>query len=203
MEDIKILANAGVERIGIPIDAATEEIFDKIKGAGAKGPYKMESQLIMLEKAVEIFGKGRVSTHLIVGLGETEKDLAKMMQKCVDMGVLPSLFAFTPVAGTAMENRRQPPISKYRRMQLARYLIVNGICRFENMSFDEGGRLLNYGVDNETIRKIVESGEPFLTSGCPGCNRPYYNERPGGLIYNYPRPLTRGEIARIVEELNE
>jgi len=25
----------------------------------------------------------------------------------------------------------------------------------------------------------------FLTSGCPGCNRPFYNERPS-LIYNYP-----------------
>ena len=25
----------------------------------------------------------------------------------------------------------------------------------------------------------------FLTSGCPGCNRPFYNERPN-LTYNYP-----------------
>ena len=28
--------------------------------------------------------------------------------------------------------------------------------------------------------------EAVLTSGCPGCNRPFYNERPRGPIYNYP-----------------
>ena len=41
----------------------------------------------------------------------------------------------------------------------------------------------------------------FETSGCPGCNRPYYNERPGGMLYNYPRPLTAAEAAREIEFL--
>jgi len=40
------------------------------------------------------------------------------------------------------------------------------------------------------------TGEAFRTSGCPGCNRPYYNERPSGPFYNYPRGLTEEEARR-------
>ncbi|MEM3578850.1 MAG: radical SAM protein [Candidatus Bathyarchaeia archaeon] len=201
LENMKRLAEAGAERIGIPLDAATEEIFDKVKGLSAGGPYEMRKQLALLEEAVKVFGRGKVSTHLIAGLGETEKEMTCMIQKCVNMGVLPALFAFTPVAGTALENMRQPPIQEYRRIQLARHLIVHGITRFENMKFDKEGRITNFGVDKQTIKQVVESGTPFQTSGCPDCNRPYYNEKPSGPIYNYPKPLNMEEIRKASEEL--
>jgi biotin synthase len=200
-EDIRRLAEAGVERISIPIDAATEEIFDKVKGSRIGGPYEMRRQLTLLKEAVRVFGKGKVTTHLIVGLGETERDMVLTIQRCVDMGVLPALFAFTPVAGTALENMKQPPIQQYRRVQLARYLIVNRMARFENLSFDEMGHIKSFGVNGQTLRQIIWSGKPFQTSGCPDCNRPYYNERPSGPIYNYPKPLSVEEIEKAVEEL--
>ncbi|MEM3617711.1 MAG: radical SAM protein [Candidatus Bathyarchaeia archaeon] len=200
-ENIRHLAESGVERIGIPLDAATPEIFDKVKGASAGGPYEMERQLKLLKEAVKIFGEGKVSTHLIVGLGESEKEMVEMIQKCVDMGVLPALFAFTPVAGTALENLGQPPIQQYRRIQLARHLIFHGIVRAEDMSFDENGCITAFGMDKQTLKQVIGFGEPFRTSGCPNCNRPYYNEKPGGPIYNYPRPLSTDEIARAFEEL--
>jgi len=200
-ENIRRLAEAGAERIGIPLDAATEEIFERVKGLKAGGPYEMRRQLALLEEAVKVFGRGMVSTHLIVGLGETERDMAFIIQRCVDMGVLPALFAFTPVAGTAMENMEQPSIGQYRRVQLARHLIVHGMARFEDMDFDEAGRLKSFGVDEQTLERVIWSGKPFQTSGCPYCNRPYYNERPCGPIYNYPRPLRVEEIEEAVKEL--
>lgn len=200
-ENIIRLAEAGAERIGIPIDAATEEIFDKVKGSSAGGPYEMGKQLAILKEAVKIFGKGKVSTHLIVGLGETEKEMACMIQRCVDMGVLPALFAFTPVAGTALENMKSPSIQQYRRIQLARHLIVHGMVRVESMKFDKEGRITNYGVNKQALKQIIESGRPFQTSGCPDCNRPYYNEKPSGPIYNFPRPLSVEEIRKVAEEL--
>lgn len=200
-ENIRRLAEAGAERIGIPLDAATEEIFERVKGLKAGGPYEMRRQLTLLEEAVKVFGRGMVSTHLIVGLGETERDMAFIIQRCVDMGVLPALFAFTPIAGTAMENMEQPPIGQYRRVQLARHLIVHGMARFEDMDFDEAGRLKSFGVDEQTLKRVILSGKPFQTSGCPYCNRPYYNERPCGPIYNYPRPLRVEEIEEAVKEL--
>jgi biotin synthase-related radical SAM superfamily protein len=199
--NIRLLGEAGVERIGISLDAATKELFDKVKGELAGGPYSWERQFELLAEAVIVFGKGKVSTHLIVGLGETEREMAETIQRCVDMGILPALFAFTPIAGTVLEDKPQPPIETYRRIQLARYLIVNAIARFEDMHFDEKNCITDFGIDKQELLQIARSDAPFLTSGCPGCNRPYYNEKPSGPIYNHPRKLTEKEIASIRNEL--
>jgi biotin synthase len=200
---MKRLAEAGAERIGIPLDTVTEEIFNKMKGKQAGGPYVWQRQLKVLEDAVKVFGKEMVSTHLIVGLGETEEDLAKMFQFCVDMGVYPALFAFTPVSGTALESSLPPSLGVYRRVQLTRYLITLRKVRYENLRFDDHWRIINFGVSRKALNKIVESGAPFLTSGCPDCNRPYYNEKPGGSIFNFPQMPTLEEIREIEKAFRE
>jgi biotin synthase-related radical SAM superfamily protein len=201
-ENIRRLAKAGVDRIGIALDAATKKLFNEVKGAVAGGPYNWKDQFRQLREGVEVFGKGNVSTHLIVGLGETEKEVVRTIQECVDMSVLPALFAFTPIRGTALENNPQPQVESYRRVQLARYLIVNGTARYENMRFDVDGRTTSFSVEKETLKRIVESGKPFLTSGCPDCNRPFYNEKPSGPIYNYPRNIRPEEIVAIKQQLS-
>ena len=200
-KNMQRLAEAGAERIGIPLDAAAKELFDKVKGRSVGGPYVWEEQFKLLGEALDIFGEGKISTHLIVGLGETEREMVEMIQRCVDMGVLPALFAFTPILGTALENNPQPPVPQYRRIQLARHLISHRITRYEDMHFDEKDCISDFGVDKEDLLRIIQMGEPFLTSGCLNCNRPYYNEKPSGPIYNYPRPLTEKEIAQILQEL--
>ena len=117
-----------------------------------------------------------------------------------DMGVYPALFAFTPIPGTLLSDHPPPPIDYYRRMQIAHYLITRGIRRYDDMTFNDG-RLVDFGISDERLRAIIRSGLPFLTSGCPGCNRPYYNERPGGPLYNFPRMPTRNEIIEIERSL--
>ena len=197
IETMKELATAGVERIGIPLDAANEEIFNKTKGKQADGPYDWNQQLQALEVAVHVFGKGKVSTHLIVGLGETEKDMTCIIQRCVDMSVNPGLFAFTPISGTRLESSAPPLLGQYRRIQLARYLIVTEKTRYDKMSFDSDGKIIDFGVSDDALHEMVMSGFPFVTSGCPNCNRPYYNERPGGLLYNYPSMPMKAELAEM------
>lgn len=201
---MKRLVEAGVDRISIPLDAATKELFDKIKGPLTGGPYVWEKQRKVLKEAVQIFGRGSVTTHLIVGLGESEREIVQMIQWCVDLGVYPSLFSFTPVPGTALENHPQPSLSHYRRIQVAQYLITNRKTRWEKMMFDKDGRLVGFGVPKGQLRRAVRTGIPFLTSGCPGCNRPYYNERPGGPLYNYPnKALVAEDMHRILEDMEE
>lgn len=200
-EKMKMLAEAGVDRISIALDAATEEIFDKIKGRLVGGTYVWERQLEALKEAVEIFGEGSITTHLIVGLGETEKEVVQMIQWCVDVGVYPGLFAFTPIPGTPLENSSQPSLSQYRRVQIAHYLITRGKTRFKDMIFDGDDCLINFGVSEQQLREVIGTGEPFVTSGCPGCNRPYYNERPGGPLYNYPRQPLPEEIVEIERQI--
>ncbi len=200
-EEMMKLTEAGVERLCIPLDAATKELFDTVKGRLADGPYVWEKQCMALRDAVHIFGKDSVSTHLIVGLGETEEDAIRAIQWCVDLGVYPSLFSFTPTLGTALENRPQPSITHYRRVQIAQHLITNKMTRYEEMRFDEEGALRSFGIPREQLWQSIRTGKPFMTSGCPGCNRPYYNERPSGPIYNYPRQPQPKEINEIQRQI--
>jgi biotin synthase-related radical SAM superfamily protein len=193
MEELK---RAGLDRIGIPLDSATEELFDQVKGEHVGGPYRWEKHLAALDAAVEVFGPGRVLSNLIVGLGEAEKEAVELIQRLMDMGVETGLFAFTPIPGTALSKRPQPTLDSYRRIQLARHIITRGLARIHGMEFDDEGRITGFGVDEETMASILETGECFKTSGCPGCNRPYYNERPSGPFYNYPRCLTAEEAQK-------
>ena len=199
--NIECLAKAGVDRLGIALDAATEALFDKVKGRGVGGSYSWENQFQMLNAALEIFGKGNVSTHVIIGLGETEKEATQIIQRCVDMTVLPALFAFTPVRGTTLEESSAPRLESYRRIQLARYLIVKKLTRCEAISFDKEGNIAGFGAASPKLKQIVKGGEPFLTSGCPDCNRPFYSEKPSGPLYNYPRKIRQQEIEEIKRQL--
>ena len=200
--NIELLVKAGVDRLGIALDAATETLFEKVKGREAGGSYDWENQFNLMRGAVSVFGKGNVSTHVIVGLGETEKEVAQIIQKCVDMSVLPALFAFTPIRGTRLEGDSPPSLESYRRVQLTRFLMVNGLASYRNICFDEVGKITGFGVTSEKLKQIIEDGAPFLTSGCPDCNRPFYNEKPSGPIYNYPRKISREEAEKIKKQIN-
>lgn len=199
--NIRKLIDAGIERIGIPLDAASEDIFDRIKGKSAGGPYRWDNQFRLLAEAVSILGKNRVSTHLIVGLGESEQEMVETIQRCVDLGVLPALFAFTPIPGTNLEKETRPALSVYRRMQMARWIIVNRVAKFEEMKFDGYSSLVDFGVSSQTLACLLNEGDAFRTSGCPQCNRPFYNERPGGPLYNYPQKLSQEDILIVKKQL--
>jgi len=200
-KEMEKLAAVGVERIGIPLDAATKEVFDRVKGAVADGPYDWERQHDALLDAVEVFGEGRVSTHLMVGLGETEKEMIKAIQWCTDNNIHPGLFSFTPIPGTALEHNHPPNLIQYRRIQLARYLMVHGKTRLEKMKFNEKDNIVDFGVLPKLLKDVIQGGKPFLTSGCPNCNRPYYNEKPSGPLYNFPIQPTLQEVEEIEEQL--
>ena len=188
ISDVESLFSLGVDRIGIALDAATCRIHERMKAGSASWASTMK----LLEQSSRSF-PGRISTHLIVGLGETEEELVKIMQRLKDLGITIGLFAFTPIKGTPMERVPQPPLDAYRRVQIARYLIAGGHVTGSDFTYIDG-RISTIGLAPEALRKLIGTGAPFETSGCPDCNRPYYNERPGGVTFNYPRPLTEAEI---------
>lgn len=185
----------GAERIGIPLDAATPEIYRRVKGGS-------------WEKAVKLLAEaaaahpGRISTHLIVGLGETEREAAETLLLLYRLGLTVGLFAFTPCRGTRLEAAEPPDLGAYRRLQVARWLLATRRISPEGepFTFDREGRLSGFGLTLETLAEVLVSGDAFRTSGCADCNRPYYNERPGGVRYNYPRPLTPAEAAGALAE---
>ena len=183
---------AGLDHIGIGLDAASGPVFDSVKGAHW-------ARVWSLIEGVSKRHPGRVSTHIIVGLGETERDVVDVLRRLHRLGVLVGLFAFTPLRGTPLSGRPQPPLDSYRRMQAARHLIFVSGLTLDGAQFSNSGELIDFGVAG--VNALLADGEAFRTSGCPDCNRPYYNERPGGVIYNYPRPLTADEACSAVAQM--
>jgi len=112
-----------------------------------------------------------------------------------------------------LESLPQPPIGKYRRIQLTRYLINKGISRYENMKFDERGRIVDFGINEEVYNRVVESGLPFMTSGCSSknrenaCNRPFSNCTPYqayiGELRNFPFKPDKKDILIIKRQLKD
>lgn len=195
------LAEAGIDRIGIPLDASTREIFKRVKGSLIMGPYIWERHIEALKTSVEILGGGKVSTHLIVGLGEKDIELLKQVQNMIDLGVYPGLFSFTPIPGTPLESEKSPSIQRYRKVQLMHYLITSGKIRLGDVTFDEEGSIKSVNFNKQCLKDIITTGIPFMTSGCEGCNRPYYNERPSGPIYNFPEGPNKWELDQIEKDL--
>ena len=191
LDQIRRLFDAGADRIGIALDAATAPTYRAVKGPG------WDRVLSLLETAAAEY-PGRISSHLIAGLGESEAQMVGAMQRLADQGITVGLFAFTPVPGTALEKASPPSLDSYRRLQVARHLITLGVARAEGFEYGEQGHITSYGLGKTQLFAMLSDGRAFQTSGCLECNRPYYNERPGGAIYNYPRPLSRTEVLEAI-----
>ncbi len=192
MGQIEELLAAGVDHIGFGLDAACKRVFQQVKGGS------WARSLSLIEKAARRF-PGHGAVHLIVGLGESEQEMAEMIQRMHDLGLVVALFAFTPIRGTRLEDASPPPLSAYRRMQVAQYLISNNLARVGEFTFSPVGRLLSFDLPN--LPEILADGVAFQTCGCPDCNRPFYNERPAGPMYNYPRALTAEQIEAAIEDV--
>ena len=191
LSEVQALFEAGLDHLGFGLDAASERVFTQTKGLG------WENLIRMIEETASHY-PGRVAVHLIVGLGETEEEMVRMIQRMHDLGAIVGLFAFTPLAGTRMENCPPPSLKSYRRIQIARHLIVHNLARAEDFSFSEEGKLLAFPPLD--LKKLLSDGEAFRTSGCPDCNRPYYNERPSGPLYNFPYPPSPAEVRQALRE---
>ncbi len=201
--------DAGADMIGVAVDCATPELFEKIRGRGVRGPHKWEKYWRIYEDSIEIFGKDMAGVHLIVGLGESESEMITTIQRSRDMGGSTHLFSFFPESDSQLADHPQPPMGQYRRIQLARYLIDGDIVRADDFSFDDTGRLTDYGIGEEKLSKIIDEGSAFMTSGCPGrdgvvaCNRPYANCLPGPDIRNFPFLPEGEDIRKISAEIRE
>lgn len=191
IEQARELVSRGADRICIALDAATKDIFDQVKA----GKWQQRWELLR-----QVAGEmpGRANTHLIVGLGETEEEMIRALSQCMNQGITVGLFAFTPVRGTAWADRQPPSIGQYRRIQIAHFLLGKG---YSSTVFQyRNGILTGINISvNELINMLID-GTAFETSGCPDCNRPYYNERPGRIMYNYPRKLTAAEVRQAIAE---
>ena len=206
-EDLMAMKDCGADKIGVAIDLATPELFDTFRGTGVSGPHKWQKYWQIAEAGLEVFGAGHVGAHLMVGMGETEKEMTSLMDRLWKMGIANHLFSFFAEESSRLAHMPQPPWSTYLRVQLARYLIEEGLAGVSDMAFDRTGRIIDFGMAPEQIEAIIAGGMPFMTTGCLGpdgrvaCNRPFGNCLPDVRQWNYPYLPNREETDLIREDI--
>lgn len=206
--DVQRLRDMGSDIFTVALDAATPAIFDRTRGKGVQSPHSWKKYWEILEDARDIFGPQKFGAHIIVGMGETEFEIMHLIQQLVDMGGHSHMFSFFPEKGSLMDHLPATPRDQWRRVQLARYLVDYCGVRVEHMTFDEAGRIADFGLPRAELDVIIDTGIAFRTSGCPGkfaedisaCDRPYGDSPPSN-IASYPFALKDVDIRRVRSQL--
>ena len=207
-EDVKRLKDLGADIFTVALDAATPEIFDRTRGKGVQSPHSWAKYWEILMHARDIFGPQKFGAHIIVGMGETEREVLELVQRLVDLGGHSHMFCFFPEKGSLMDHLPATPREQWRRVQLARYLIDYRGGRVERMKFDAAGRVADFGFSQGEIDQIVGEGTAFRTSGCPGkfrddvsaCDRPYGDSPPSN-IASFPFQPNGHDLRKIRKQL--
>ncbi|SHE74836.1 biotin synthase [Marinitoga hydrogenitolerans DSM 16785] len=173
MEEVDEIFNYNIDNLGISIDVANKDLFSKIRGGSFDSLFN-----ILVKSSMKYPGK--VTTHIIVGLGETDEDLIDIMLEMKKYNILVSLFAFTPIQGTFFEDEVPPSIERYRKIQFAREIIEKKNIEKKDFKFKNG-----HLIELPEVEFSIE--EAIKTSGCSYCTRPFYNEKPNKLLYNVPQ----------------
>ena len=87
------LKDAGVTEVKYNVETMDREIFDTVC-TGRKGQ-SLDFILESLRDAVKVFGKDRVSSNIIIGLGETDECVRNGVGYLAKMGVIPVLRPIT------------------------------------------------------------------------------------------------------------
>ena len=91
----------GATEIKINVQSPDPEILARICPG-----WDLERQYELLGEAVAVFGRGRVTTNIIIGLGETDEDVALALDRLASMGVVPSVRVLRVNAGNASDLER-------------------------------------------------------------------------------------------------
>jgi biotin synthase len=208
-DDVQTLHEMGSDIFTVALDAATPELFDRTRGKGVQSPHSWRKYWEILMDAREIFGPGKFGVHIIVGMGETESDVLRLVQKLVDLGGHSHMFCFFPEKGSLMDHLPATPRDQWRRIQLGRYLIDYGGGHVDHMTFDDEGRVIDFGIPKSDLDAVIDAGIAFRTSGCPGkfaedisaCDRPYGDSPPSN-IASYPFQPEAVDIRKIRHQLD-
>ncbi|WP_256122603.1 MSMEG_0568 family radical SAM protein [Streptomyces sp. LUP47B] len=95
---IGALHDAGATAIGIHVESLDDEV--RRRWMPGKSTVPMAEYEAAWDEAVRVFGPNRVSTYLLVGLGEDPDELIAGAGRLIERGVYPFVVPFRPMAGT-------------------------------------------------------------------------------------------------------
>ena len=111
-ESAERLCALGVREVKFNVETATDALFEKMcPGLSRDDIWRA------LAQSVPLFGKNRVFSNLIIGLGETDEQVEECIHDLTRMGVIPVVRPLSPAAGCR----------GYRRPSKERILSINRI----------------------------------------------------------------------------
>ncbi len=206
-ERLRALKEAGADMIGIGLDAVTEDLFREIRSDVPKGGLRWDNYWKIVGLARDIYGPWKTNCHTLVGLGETDFDQIEIFERLLGRQIYSYLFCFNPEEDSRMADHPKSSVKRWRRLQLAKFLLEE--CGFEPSAFDfdDRGELARIHAPAELVDKVVHDGYAFMTNGCPssggepGCTRPMGSWRPTEAPRDYPWQPTTADRAVVREQL--
>lgn len=121
------LKASGVDSLGMHLEAVTPEVRQRIMPG--KASVTLAEYLQAFEQAVQVFGRGQVSTYILAGLGDSDEAILAMCETLVKIGVYPFVVPFVPVGGTPLAQQPSPSAAAMRALlaPLGRMLVEGGL----------------------------------------------------------------------------
>jgi len=121
------LRRAGVRSLGIHRESFDPAVLNRVAPCKARIAPELFQQA--WQDGVQVFGRGQVSSFLLLGLGESVDGLLDGCRHLAGMGVYPFVVPFRPIPGTRLGGERPADASTLRRVlpQIARVLEDHGL----------------------------------------------------------------------------
>ncbi len=205
---LKTLKEAGADIIGIGLDAVTEDLFRSIRTEVPQGGLRWEQYWRIVDAARYLYGPWHVNCHTLVGLGESDRDLMATFERLLDRQIHSYLFCFNPEPDSRMGTHPKSDLTRWRRIQLAKFLLEEQGLDAGAFSYDDQGALVTISAPSGLVEETITDGFAFMTNGCPGaggepgCTRPMGSWRPSDAPRDYPWQPTASDRIDIRAQLN-
>jgi biotin synthase-related radical SAM superfamily protein len=205
---LRAFKDAGADMIGIGLDAVTEQLFASLRTNVPKGGLKWSQYWHIVGLARDIFGPWKVNCHTLVGLGETDSDLLGIFASLLERQIFSYLFCFNPEPDSRMGSVAKTPLRRWRRIQLAKFLLEERGLSPDAFRFDDHGMLAAIAAPRTLIEEVLADGHAFMTNGCPssggepGCTRPMGSWRPTEAPRDFPWRPSAAETSQIRQALD-
>ncbi len=135
---IMMLKEAGANEIKLNLESSDKNVFQKVCPE-----LDYDSIWDMLSFAVDVFGKGMVSSNIIFGMGETDENIRTCFDKLSSMGVVPTARAIR--WNTMNRNNLEKAIGKQP------YVTPERMIRIAEMQMDS---LKKHGLDTRHLHTM-------------------------------------------------
>jgi biotin synthase len=204
---LQALHDAGANMIGIGLDAVTEALFFALRTDVPHGGLRWDRYWETVDAARRVFGPWQVNCHTLVGIGETDADLVHCFETLLASQVYAYLFCFNPEPDSRMASQPRPSQRRWRRIQLAKFLLEERGLSREALRFDDDGGIAAIQAPLALIDEVIADGHAFMTNGCPaaggtpGCTRPMGSWRAAETPRDFPWRPDSADLAQIRAEL--